>query len=105
MRQHESAGYRIIANNLELNTNVRSYYTYSFQTVEYSGTGELLDQYLNMDLPRLFIYGDRNEGLSYLPKLRSAGLTLEAISGSDHFVFYDNPRGLYQAVVKFLNTL
>lgn len=105
MRRHESAGYRIIANNLELNTNVKSYYTYSFQTVEYSNTGQLLDQYLNMNIPRLFIYGERNEALSYLPKLRAAGLKLESIPWSDHFIFYDNPKGLYQAISKFLNAL
>jgi len=102
MRHHESAGYRIIANNLELNTNVKSYYTYSFQTVEYSNTGELLEQYLKLNLPRLFIYGEKNEALSYLPKLRAAGLKLESISGSDHFIFYDNPKGMYQAIARFI---
>lgn len=42
MKAKGNTGYHIIANNLELNTNVKSYYIYSFQTVEYSANSNLL---------------------------------------------------------------
>ncbi len=32
MKAYGNAGYHIITNNLQLNTNVISYYNYSFQT-------------------------------------------------------------------------
>jgi hypothetical protein len=69
MKNNGNAGYHIIANNLQLNTNAKSYYDYSFQTVKYSSTGELLKQYISLDLPRLFIYGEENcvnEALVYI---------------------------------------
>ena len=57
MKANGNTGYHIIANNLELNTNVKSYYNYSFQTVEYSATGDLLKQFIALNIPKVFIYG------------------------------------------------
>jgi pimeloyl-ACP methyl ester carboxylesterase len=105
MKQHGNVGYFIIANNLELNTNVQSYYHYSFQTVAYSATRELLQQFLELDIPRLFIFGEKNQHLSYLPQLEADKLQCHMVSGSDHFVFYDNPREMYLAIADFLNTV
>jgi len=94
-----------ITNNLQLNTNVKSYYNYSFQTVAYSATGELLKQYLAMEIPRVFIYGQENSSLSYIPKLRQNDMNIKEISGSNHFVFYDNPKELYDVIGVFINDL
>jgi len=105
MKNSGNAGHRIIANNLQLNTNPRSYYDYSFQTVEYSSTGEVLKQYLSLDLPRLFIYGEENNHLSYLPELVRNNMNIKSISDSNHFVFYDNPKELYDVIAGFINTL
>ena len=105
MKKNGNTGYHVIANNLQLNTNVSSYYHYSFQTVKYSATGELLDQYLSLDIPRIFIYGEANRRLSYLPKLTQAGMNVKEISNSDHFVFYDNPKELYEAIGDFVDTM
>jgi pimeloyl-ACP methyl ester carboxylesterase len=102
MRQHPSTGYRVIADNLLLNTHVKAYYDYSFQTVSYSATGALLEQFLNLSTHRLFIYGDQNKSLSYLPTLRQSDVMVQEISGSDHFVFYDNPAMMYQGIAGFL---
>ncbi len=64
MKATGNTGYHIIANNLQLNTNVKSYYNYCFQTVEYSATGDLLKQFISMSIPRIFIYGAENSALS-----------------------------------------
>jgi pimeloyl-ACP methyl ester carboxylesterase len=104
MKSVGNAGYHIIANNLELNTNVRSYYDYSFQTVAYSGTGELLEQYLLLDLPKLFIYGEENKHLSYLPEMVKRNMNTRSISESNHFVFYDHPKELYEVIAGFINS-
>jgi pimeloyl-ACP methyl ester carboxylesterase len=103
MKNKGNTGYHIIANNLQLNTNVKSYYNYSFQTVEYSSTGELLKQYLALEIPRVFIYGQDNRSLSYIPILLQNDMNVKEISDSDHFVFYDNPKELYDVIGEFVN--
>jgi pimeloyl-ACP methyl ester carboxylesterase len=105
MKSRGNTGYHIIANNLQLNTNINSYYNYSFQTVQYSATGELLKQYLEMEIPRVFIYGQENSSLSYIPKLLQSGMNIKEISDSNHFVFYDNPKELYDTIGDFVNNL
>ncbi len=105
MKNKGNTGYHIIANNLQLNTNVRSYYNYSFQTVEYSATGELLKQYLSLALPRIFICGEENKTLSYLPEMIKNNMDIKYIPDSNHFVFYDNPKALYDVVAAFIDTL
>jgi len=103
MKARGNTGYHIIANNLELNTNVRSYYNYSFQTVEYSATGGLLEQFIALKVPKIFIYGQENKSLSYIPTLIKNGVNVNEISNSNHFVFYDNPKELYEAIGDFIN--
>lgn len=105
MVSNGNTGYHIIANNLALNTNVRSYFEYSFQTVAYSATGELLDQFIQLELPKLFIYGEHNSKLSYIPALLEHNVPTSVISGSDHFIFYDNPKELYETIGAFINKL
>jgi pimeloyl-ACP methyl ester carboxylesterase len=103
MKANGNTGYHIIANNLQLNTNVRSYYNYSFQTVEYSATGDLLKQFIALKIPRIFIYGQENASLSYLPELRKHSVNVKEISNSNHFVFYDNPKELYEVIGVFVD--
>jgi len=105
MKQNGNAGYHIISNNLQLNTNVRSYYKYSFQTVQYSSTGELLKQFLDLKIPKVFIYGDANSSLSYIPKMLKNQVNVKEIPNSDHFIFYDNPKALYDEIGNFVDGL
>jgi pimeloyl-ACP methyl ester carboxylesterase len=67
MKAKGNTEYHVIANNLQHNTNVKSYYNYSFQTVEYSSTGDQLKQFISLRLPKIFIYGVENRTLSYIP--------------------------------------
>jgi pimeloyl-ACP methyl ester carboxylesterase len=105
MKNKGNTGYHIIANNLELNTNVFSYYNYSFKTVSYSATGELLKQFLAMRIPRIFIYGEENKNLSYITELIKNGMNVKEISKSNHFVFYDNPKELYDVIGVFIDVI
>ena len=102
MKAKGNTGYHVIANNLQLNTNVKSYYDYSFQTVEYSSAGDLLKQFISLSIPKLFIYGAENSALSYIPELLNSGVTVKEISNSNHFVFYDNPKELYDMMGNFI---
>ena len=102
MKNNPSCGFHIIADNVELNTNPTAYYYFSFQTVEYSYSGELYDAFVQFDCPKLFLHGEVNRDLSYLPKLRQTDVDVKEIAGSDHFLFYDNPLQLYSEIGNFL---
>jgi hypothetical protein len=105
MKATGNTGYHVIANNLQLNTNVKSYFNYSFQTVAYSATGDLLKQFIAMKIPKIFIYGQENNSLSYLSELKENKVTIKEIADSNHFVFYDNPKDLYDVIGDFINEL
>jgi pimeloyl-ACP methyl ester carboxylesterase len=102
MKARGNTGYHMIANNLQLNTNVRAYYNYSFQTVEYSATGDLFKQFVALNIPKVFIYGQENSSLSYIPALIKKGVNVKEISNSNHFIFYDNPKELYEVIGDFV---
>ncbi|HDS45961.1 MAG TPA: alpha/beta hydrolase [Methanomicrobia archaeon] len=102
MKHAENSGFREYAADLE-KADKKAYYDYSPSLVEYSDTGELLDRYCALDVPKLFIYGAENRSLSYLPRLTERGCALGEIPASNHFPFHDNPTAFYHAIVSFLN--
>jgi pimeloyl-ACP methyl ester carboxylesterase len=95
-------GDHMIAHNMALNTDVRAYYSYSFETVRGSDSGRLLDEFLTMPVPRLFLHGDANKTLSYIPRLRGSAVEVCEVPASAHFLFCDNPVVTYQEIGKFV---
>lgn len=81
--------------------NPRAYYDYSFQTVEYSDHGNLLERFLSLPVPRCFLYGSENRHLSYLPQLLKSECTVIEIPNADHFLFYDEPNYYAAALASF----
>ncbi len=102
LRASPHTGDRLIADNMMLNVDVRAYHAYSFETVAESDSGRLLEEFLGLSLPRLFLYGEANRGLSYLPRLRTSPVVVREIPGAAHFLFYDNPVATYQAIGEFV---
>lgn len=98
------AGDQIIAHNMALNVDIRGYHAYSFETVAESDSGRLLEEFIGLPIPRLFLYGDANKGLSYLPKLRASEVRVQEIPSSAHFLFYDNPVETFRAIGEFVHT-
>jgi pimeloyl-ACP methyl ester carboxylesterase len=78
--------------------NPRAYYDYSFQTVDYSDNGELLNRFLTLPVTKHFVYGSRNRHLSYLPVLRDSSCRLTEIENAGHFLFYDAPDAFAECV-------
>jgi len=103
MNKNTSVGYNIIADNIALNTDPTSYYHYSEQTVRYSETNELLEFFILVEIPKLFIHGDKNKSLSYISQLKKENVHVREISQSDHFLFYDNPMELYEVIGEFID--
>ena len=84
---------------MALNTDARAYHAFSHETVRESDSGKLIDEFLALKVPRLFLYGEVNRSLSYLVRLRQGGVEVGEISGSAHFLFYDNPMETFAAVI------
>ena len=102
LRASQYAGDQIIAQSMALNVDVRAYHAYSFQTVAETDSGQLIEEFLRLPLPRLFLYGEANRNLSYLPRLRESTVEVQEIPLSAHFLFYDNPLATFQAVGDFV---
>ncbi|HYC58015.1 MAG TPA: hypothetical protein VEK79_00455 [Thermoanaerobaculia bacterium] len=96
-------GDRVVAHNMALNVDARAYHAYSFRTVAESDSGALLDEFLALPVPRLFLYGEANRHLSYLPLLRRSDVQVVEVPDSGHFVFYDNPVATFHAVGAFVD--
>lgn len=103
LRRSAHTGDRVIAHNMALNVDARAYHAYSFQTVAESDSGALLDEFLALPVPRLFLYGDANRHLSYLPLLRRSDVQVVEVPDSGHFLFYDNPVEAFRAVGAFVD--
>jgi pimeloyl-ACP methyl ester carboxylesterase len=105
LRRSHRAGDQIIAHNMALNLDARAYYTYSIETVKESDSGALLEEFLGLRMPKLFLYGDANRHLSYLGRLRASDVRVVEVPDSGHFVFYDNPVDMYRAIGTFVDEL
>jgi len=103
LRSSRSAGDQMIAHNLALNIDVRAYHAYSFEAVAESDSGRLIAEFLQLPVPRLFLYGEANKTLSYLPRLRASAVQVTEIPGSGHFLFYDNPVATFQTIGDFVH--
>ncbi|TWF80640.1 pimeloyl-ACP methyl ester carboxylesterase [Pseudonocardia hierapolitana] len=69
--------------------------------VELSDHGDLMNKFLAMPFPRMFMYGEQNAWLSYLPLLRANGVELAEIPHSGHFPMYSNPPVMWKRIAAF----
>jgi pimeloyl-ACP methyl ester carboxylesterase len=70
--------------------------------VELSDHGDLMTKFIGLPCPKMFMFGEQNATLSYLPKLQDAGVTLACISHSGHFPMYSNPVEMWKQIASFL---
>lgn len=103
MRRSPHTGDRIVAENVAMNVDVRAYHAYSAETVSESDSGRLLDEFLALPMPRMFLYGEANRALSYIPRLRESDVEVREIPRSGHFFFYDNPIATFGAIGEFVH--
>lgn len=102
LRTSRSPGDHMLAHSMALNTDVRAYYSYSFETVGEWDSSCLLDEFLTIPVPRLFLDDDANKILSYIPMLRGSKVEVYEVSARVHFLFYDNPVVTFQEIGKFV---
>lgn len=71
--------------------------------VELSDHGNLLDRFLGLPAPTMFMYGEQNSSLSYLPTLATGGVELAEISHSAHFPMYSNPPEMWARIADLVS--
>jgi pimeloyl-ACP methyl ester carboxylesterase len=70
--------------------------------VDLSDHGKLLERFVALPLPRMFMYGHQNNSLSYLPWLAEHGIELAEISHSAHFPMYSNAPEMWSHITDFV---
>jgi pimeloyl-ACP methyl ester carboxylesterase len=69
--------------------------------VELSDNDDLMTKFLSLPCPRMFMYGEQNASLSYLPTLAAGGVELAEIPHSGHFPMYSNPVAMWTRIADF----
>jgi pimeloyl-ACP methyl ester carboxylesterase len=69
--------------------------------VDLSDNGDLMAKFLALPFPRMFMYGEQNASLSYLPTLAGGGVELAEIPSSGHFPMYSNPVAMWERIAEF----
>lgn len=85
--------------------SAKAFYDYCNWVVKYCDDPNTFNEYLNLKIPHIYIYGSENkENLTFLKTLEAEDNKIAEIPNSNHFPFYDNPEKFYDAVTKFLST-
>lgn len=69
--------------------------------VELSDHGDLMGKFLVLACPKMFMYGEQNASLSYLPHIQAHGVRLAPIAACGHFPMYSNPVAMWQQIADF----
>lgn len=70
--------------------------------VELSDNAGLMEKFLGMPFPRMFMYGEQNSHLSYLKHIESHGVRLAKIADCGHFPMYSNPVAMWKSLAEFV---
>lgn len=69
--------------------------------VDLSDHGDLLTKFLALPFPRMFLYGEQNASLTYLPELAANGVELAQVPHSGHWPMYSNPAWMWDRIAAF----
>jgi pimeloyl-ACP methyl ester carboxylesterase len=69
--------------------------------VDLSDHGDLMTTFLALPFPRMFMHGEQNASLSYLPRLAAAGVELAEVPQCGHFPMYSNPPAMWARIADF----
>lgn len=102
LTQSENKGFRKYAESLERHASEKAFFDCCPSLVEYSDHGNLIQRYIALKIPKLFVYGSENRSLSYIPELQESGCEMVEIPQSNHFPGYDNSTAYYRTIATFL---
>lgn len=70
--------------------------------VELSDNAELMERFLGLPCPKMFMYGDQNSRLSYLADIEAKGVELAEIPECGHFPMYANAPEMWRRISQFI---
>ena len=71
--------------------------------VDLSENADLMQRFLSLPCPKMFMYGEQNVSLSYLSYISDEGVTLAEIPECGHFPMYSNPPEMWKRLGQFIN--
>ncbi len=72
--------------------------------VDLSDNADLMDKFLGLPCPVMFMYGEQNSHLSYLKHIEANGVRLSEIKECGHFPMYANPPMMWREIADFFNS-
>ncbi|MDD2908393.1 MAG: alpha/beta hydrolase [Candidatus Gracilibacteria bacterium] len=79
----------------------KSLYDLSLSLVEESENGDFLTKFINLFIPKIYIYGDKSE-IPTLNVLKDNGINTRCIPDSGHHPFIDNPDEFNKTLLEFI---
>lgn len=104
-RKTKSYGNALYASTLRARVRAGAVRPIFESMVRLSDEGNLLEKFLALPFPRMFMFGEENHTLSYLGRLEREGVELAQIPECGHFPMYSNPVEMYRRIAGFLNRL
>ena len=100
-RTHPAGEYgsALYASNVHAKVDPRVVHGVFESMVDISDNGDLLEKYLQMPFPRVFMHGEQNQ-LSYLPTLRGRGVQVAEIQFSGHWPMYSNAVAMWTTLAR-----
>lgn len=101
-RHSGGTGFEAFAEAFRDHVEERAFFDYCRSIVDYSDSFPLLEDFIALDMPKLYIHGCENAHLSHLPRLREQGVEVVAVPESNHFPADSNPAFYYEAIADFV---
>lgn len=101
LEQKDNKEYDYFVSNVKNKVNYYSLRDYCGSIVKYCSRADLLSYFIQMECPRMFIYGEKNKDLPYIDELNKYEIEVKEIPGSDHFPFFSNPGYFFSSIGAF----
>ncbi|BCS21704.1 alpha/beta fold hydrolase [Aspergillus puulaauensis] len=101
-RDAKSFGSPLYASTLRARVRAGAVRSIFESMVRLSDSEDLLGMFLGLPCPKMFMYGEENRGLSYLPRLGKESVDLAEIPASGHFPMYSNPVEMWCRIAEFM---
>lgn len=102
-RQAKSFASPLYASTLRARVRAKAIRPIFESMVHLSDNEDLLGMFLALPFPKMFMFGEENNGLSYLSRLKDEDVELAEIPLSGHFPMYSNPVEMYRRIGDFLD--
>jgi pimeloyl-ACP methyl ester carboxylesterase len=102
MRLSGRYGEALAAAGLSAKAQARALHPIFQSMIVHSDERPLLATFLELACPRLFMHGEQNASLSYLPQLAQAGVNVACIPHSGHYPMYSNAPAMWRAIIDFV---